>query len=122
MLPDFLLPPELTLSDVLLMLCVIPAAWFVLSYGFGSPWWRVQKHGWLGVVTFLHSLSVALLLTLVVYGIVFGQAVSEPWRVAISALLLFALTSKVAILHYERREGRIERLRHLDPSKEKAKS
>lgn len=119
MLPDLFVTLDLSASDVLLILCVLPAAWFVASYGLGSPWWRVRQHGWLGVVTFLHSLSVALLLTLIVYGIVFGQAVSEPWRVAISTLLLFALCMKVAILHYERRNGRLERLYSQDPAKEK---
>lgn len=111
MLPDLTLIFSGTVSDVLLMLCVIPAAWFVLAYGIGSPWWRVGRHGWLGVVTFLHSLSIALLLTLIVYGIVFGQRVDEPYRVVISALLIVALTSKCVLLHHERREGRLERNR-----------
>ena len=118
MLPDLFAALDRP-SDVLLVLCVLPAIWFVLSYGIASPWWRVRQHGWLGVVTFLHSLSVALLLSLIVYGIVFGQAVTEPFRVAIASLLLFALTLKVAILHYERREGRLERVRRLNLTKEK---
>lgn len=92
-------------SDWLLVLCVFPAAWFFASYGLGSPWYRSL----LGIVTFLHSFSVLLLLGLIVYAIVFGQRVDEPFRVIIAALLLFALTSKAVILHVERRAGRIER-------------
>lgn len=121
MLPDFFVVIDASISDVLLLLCVLPASWFVLSYGLGSPWWRVHKHGWLGVVTFLHSLSVAMLLSLIVYAIVFNQPVGEPVRVGIATLLLFALCFKVAILHYERREGRIEQLRQRNLiTKEKA--
>jgi hypothetical protein len=115
MLPDLLL--NLSLSDVLLFLCVLPASWFWASYGLGSPWWRVKQHGWLGVVTFMHATAVMLLLVLIVYGITFGQKVDEPYRVSISSLLLFALISKVVILHYERRQGRLERL-HTGPIKE----
>lgn len=107
-MPDliaFISALDLTPSDVMLLLAVPPAAWFWASYGLGSPWYRST----LGVVTFLHSLSVASLLFLIVYAIVFGQRVEEPWRLMVSTVLFFALTSKVVILHVERRAGRIER-------------
>jgi hypothetical protein len=103
----FITQLDLTPSDVMLLLAVLPAAWFWASYGLGSPWYRST----LGVVTFLHSLSVASLLFLIVYAIVFGQRVDEPWRLMVSTVLFFALTSKVVILHVERRAGRIERRR-----------
>lgn len=109
---------NLTTSDTLLLLCVPFAGWFVLSYGLLSPWYRY----WLGIVTFLHSTSVALLLFLIVWGIVFGQKVDEPYRLAISALLLFALISKVVILHVERRNGRLERRKLRDDKRREAES
>lgn len=109
MLRDLIVEFDLSVSDLLLLFCLLPAAWFFLSYGIGSPWWRIWRHGWLGVVTLMHSLSVLLLLALIDYAIVFGQRVDEPIRVAISGLLAFALASKVVILHYERHNGRLER-------------
>lgn len=102
---DLLALFDVTPSDVALVLCVPFAAWFWLSYGLGSPWYRSA----LGVVTFLHSLSVACLLFLIVYAIVFGQKVDEPWRLLVAVVLFFALVSKAVILHVERRNGRIER-------------
>lgn len=109
-MPDifgFFIGLELTPSDIVLLLCVPVAAWFWVSYALGSPWYR----SWLGVVTFLHSMSVACLLFLIVYAIVFQQRVDEPWRLMVATLLFFALTSKVVILHIERRAGNIERRR-----------
>lgn len=121
MLPDLITRLDLTTSDIFLVLAMPFAIWFVITYGALSPWYRHP----LGVVTFLHSLSVSSLLFLIVWGIVFGQKVDEPYRLAIAALLFLALVSKVIILHVERHNGRIERrrlraerhlVRHPDPT------
>lgn len=94
-----------TPSDYALTLALLPAIFFLLSYGLGSPWYRSA----LGVVTFAYALSVVLLLSLIVYGVVFGQRVDEVWRLVAGLALIVALTGKSIILQYERRQGRMLR-------------
>lgn len=96
-------------SDYFLVVAFLAAAWFAISYLVGSPWWKIHDHGLVGVMTLLHSWSVASLLFLIVYAIVFGQRVDESVRLPIAFLLALATITKVAILHHERRTGRIAR-------------
>lgn len=106
MFPDTFSP---SLSDIFLLIGLPFAAWFPITYSLGSPWYKVKRHGWIGVMTLLHSLSVAALLFLIVWGIVYGQRIDEAFRLPISAVLALAFAAKVAILHAERRRGRIMR-------------
>lgn len=108
-----LIAANFTVSDWIILLCPIPAAWFWVSFTFGRPfsWWKVHEYGWLGVVTFLHSLSVLMFLVLIVYAMFTGQRIGEPARLPIAAFLLLALVSKAVILHIERHNGHVARLR-----------
>jgi hypothetical protein len=103
----------LALSDYLILLALIPAAWFTVSYGVWSPWYRAA----LGVVVFLYSLAVVALLSLIAYGIVAQERIAEPARALVAGALLLSLTGKVIVLHLERRAGRIR-----DSRKEKRKA
>ena len=94
-----------SLSDLVLLLCLAAGLLFSSTFALGSP--RVWFRDPLGWVIFLYSLSVDALLFLIVYGIVFGQKIEEPYRLAISLALLGALLSKIWILHQERVQGRL---------------
>lgn len=94
-----------TLSDYSLSGALILAVIFLLSYGIGSPWYRSA----LGIVTFGYALSTVLLLSLVVFGVVFGARVEEPWRLAAGLAVFLALAGKISVLHYERHKGRLLR-------------
>ena len=61
-----LFAPERALSDYFLLAAFVAAAWFALSYAIFSPWYKVNDHGWIGVMTLLHSWSVAALLFLMI--------------------------------------------------------
>lgn len=102
----------LDLADWLLLLSSIPAAIFWLSFGLGSPWYRSA----LGWVIFLYAMAVALILGLVVYAIVAGEAAPPLVRITVAAFLLAALWGKVIILYVERAAGR--RLRNTTPRKD----
>lgn len=108
---------SLAISDIFILFSTVLALWFVLSYGLGSPWYRVKQHGWIGVMTILHSVSVFLLLFLITWAIVFDQRVTEAARLPIAVLLALALAVKVVILHTERRRGNIERRAALNKEK-----
>lgn len=111
LLPDIITQFDISISDGLLLYCLLPAVAFFLAYTAASPWWNVKKFGLFGIVTVLHSLSVVLLLFLIGYAIVLGQKVDEPMRVLISATLAFSLTSKFVLYLIERRRGVQERRR-----------
>lgn len=96
-------------SDILLLISAPLAAYFLLSYGLFSPWYKVKRHGWVGVMTFLHAVSVFALVSLVVYATIFDQRADEWYRLSIAALLVLSLLGKIAILHYERHNGLIAR-------------
>jgi len=113
-----LFAPERALSDYFLLAAFVAAAWFALSYAIFSPWYKVKDHGWIGVMTLLHSWSVAALLFLIVWAIVFGARVDETVRAPIAIFLALATVTKVVILHHERHEGRIAR-RNARPDREK---
>lgn len=111
-MPDLissLFAPERTASDYFILAAFFGAAWFAISYALFSPWYKVQDHGWIGVMTLLHSWSVAALLFLIVWAIIFGQRIGEEVRLPISIFLALATMTKVVILHHERRTGRIAR-------------
>lgn len=94
-----------TPSDYALTGALALALYFFLSYGFGSPWYRSA----LGAVTFAYAASASLLLSLVVFGVVFGSRVEEPWRLAAGLAIFLALAGKISVLHYERHKGRLLR-------------
>lgn len=110
LLPDFFTTYDISGSDALLIYCILPAAAFFLTYLTTSPWWRIKKYGWLGVVTVLHSFSTLLLLLLIVYAIIFGQKLDEAYRVFVALVLASALTFKYIVYLIERRKGRMARL------------
>lgn len=91
-------------SDFALMACLVAAVDFSGAFALGRP--RVWPRDPLGWVIFLYSLAVVALLVLIVYGIVFGQKVDEPYRFAIAVFLLGSLIAKRWILHRERVKGR----------------
>lgn len=113
---------DLAPSDFFVFVAFLAGTWFALTYAIGSPWWRVNQHGLIGVMTLLHSWSVASLLFLIMWGTVFGQRVDEGGRLPIAIFLAFATVTKVVILHVERRTGRIARreARHHNREKELA--
>lgn len=91
-------------SDYILIGCLIASLAFAVNFSVGRPRvWYLDPLGW---VIFLQALSVTALLGLIVYGIVFGQKVDEPWRLAVAGLLFVSLVSKNVILHLERERGR----------------
>jgi hypothetical protein len=95
----------LTPSDILIVAALVPAAYFSISYGALSPWYRAP----LGWVIFLYSLAVVALLALIAYAVVFEVRVAEPARTLVAGGLLATLTAKVVILHVERRAGTLAR-------------
>lgn len=102
---------DISFSDASLLYAFIPAIAFFFLYAVTSPWWRVKKLGFLGLVTVLHSFSTILLLFLVCYAIIFGQKVNEEWRTVIALTVAAALTSKLVVYLVERRNGMRERAR-----------
>jgi hypothetical protein len=108
-------------SDYLVIGALVPAAWFAVSYGVWSPWYRAA----LGVVVFMYALTVVALLGLIVYGIVVGERIGEPVRFVVALALFVSLSAKVVVLHMERRAGRIgtrpnERIDHDESQRDHA--
>lgn len=93
-----------SISDAVLVLAFLTGLEFSGAFAFGRP--RTWFHDPLGWVIFLYSLAVDALLFLIVFGIVFGQKVDEPYRVVIAVLLWGSLLAKRWILHTERKRGR----------------
>lgn len=103
----------LTPSDIVIVAALVPAAYFSISYGALSPWYRAP----LGWVIFLYSLAVVALLTLIAYAVVFDVRVTESVRFFVAASLLVTLIAKSVILHVERRAGNLAR--RATPEREK---
>lgn len=93
------------LSDLLIFAAAPFVLLFALDYGIGSPWYTHP----LGVLTFLMSLSTFGLLFLILYAMITGNRIDEPWRILVGLGLLVASIGKVIILRVERRRGRIQR-------------
>lgn len=97
--------PSLEPSDVLLfadfMLAIALAAYFAL----GKP--RVWPRDRLGWVIFGYAVAVVALLGLIVYGVIFGQRVDEPFRIVVLGGLGVALVAKTRAIYLERRRGRM---------------
>ncbi len=57
---------------------------------------------------FLYSISVDALLFLIIWGIIFGQKIDEPYRLLVALVIFLSLSAKAFMLHYERRRhGRL---------------
>ena len=92
-------------SDAALIADLMLASIFALYFALGRP--RVWYRDRLGWVIFGYALSVVALLGLIVYGIVFGQKVDEPIRLAVALGLAGALVAKTWSVYRERRAGRL---------------
>lgn len=95
---------EMAPSDWMMVIFTVGQLWFVFDYGIFSPWWRAP----IGWVVMAYGLSVLLLMTLILYGLVAGQRVDEWARLPVSVLLVVGILGKIVILHVSRHEGRIE--------------
>lgn len=92
-------------SDWMLLLCLLPLSYFGVRFSLGSPRsWFKDPLGW---VIFLFNISVLALLFLIVYGIVFGQPISEPWRLLVATSVFLSACAKDIMLERERRRGRL---------------
>jgi cytochrome c oxidase subunit IV len=105
MLPEWML--DLQFSDYLMFIFMLATLWFVVDYGGFTGWWR-HPVGW---ILLGFPISVGLLLTLIIYGVVFGQRVDEIYRIPVMALLVIMMIGKIVAVHISRREGRLERRR-----------
>lgn len=108
MLPEWMI--GLQLSDYLMFVFMIGVLWFVIDYGGFTGWWR-HPVGW---ILLGFPLSVALLLSLIIYGVVFGHRVEEWLRVPVMALLTVMMVGKIIAVHVSRHEGRLERRRQAE--------
>lgn len=97
----FLLDP----SDVALIIDLALAVFLALYFAAGRPrtWYR-DRLGW---AIFGYAVATVALLSLIVFGTVFGQRVIEPVRFVVGAALGVALASKTWSVYRERREGRL---------------
>lgn len=102
-MPQWML--ELAPSDYLLTAFFLGQLWFIVDYGFFSPWW---KHP-IGYVVLTYGVSIVILMSLITYGVVAGQRVDEWLRTIAGVLLLLGIAGKIVVLHVSRHEGRIER-------------
>ena len=91
-----------TPSDFMLIVWLATNVAFTLSFVMGRGWWT-EPLGW---TMLLFALSVDALLALIVYGIVFGQAIDEPYRLAVAVAGTLASIAKFVILLVERDRGR----------------
>lgn len=92
-------------SDYTLILDLALGVFLALYFALGKP--RVWFRDRLGWVIFGYACAVVALLALIVYGIVFGQKVDEPFRFLVGGALAAALISKTWAIHNERRRGRL---------------
>lgn len=94
-----------TASDWMLLLCILPLTYFAVRFSTGWPRsWFKDPLGW---VIFLFNISILALLGLIVYGIVFGQAISEPYRLTVSTAVFLSACAKAFMLERERYRGRL---------------
>lgn len=97
-----------TASDATLILDLVLAVALVLVFALGNRAWVRDRLGW---VIFYYGLATVALLGLIVFGIVAGQKVDEPVRLAVAGALAVALGWKTYAIIDERRRGRRERMR-----------
>lgn len=94
-------------SDVALLIDLGLALILATYFALGRPrTWFLDRLGW---VIFGYAVAVVALLALIVYGIVFGQRVTEPLRFLVGGGLGVALIAKTWSVYRERREGRVAR-------------
>jgi hypothetical protein len=98
---------ELQPSDWLMFAFLGVQLFFVLDYGIFTPWWR-HPIGW---IVLEYGVGVLILMSLIVYGVVYGQRVDEWMRTIAMLMVLLGAIGKEIILKVSRREGRIERRR-----------
>lgn len=97
--------PSIEPSDITLIIDLVLAAVLAVYFALGRP--RVWYRDRLGWVIFGYACAVVALLFLIVYGIVFGQAVTEVVRFIVGAGLGVALLAKTRAVYRERRAGRL---------------
>ena len=115
-------PSDITPSDVSLVVDFILAVTLALVFALGRPRsWIRDRLGW---VIFYYAISTVAILFLIVWGIVFGQPIPEPFRLLVGTALALGLAWKTWAIISERRAGRRERMRASVriPSKEESKS
>lgn len=110
-MPDF---STLSPSDWALIIDLVLAVVLAVVFALGRP--RVWFRDRLGWVIFSYALATVALLSLIVWGIGFGQPIDEPYRFAVAFCLGLALVAKTVTIIRERRAGRQPGTR---PSKEK---
>lgn len=91
-------------SDYSLVLDLLLALALMVYFAAGKP--RVWYRDRLGWVLFGYAAAVSALLLLIVYGIVFGQKVDEPYRLVVGIGLAIAFVAKIRAIHIERKLGR----------------
>ncbi|QKO02795.1 hypothetical protein SEA_KELCOLE_42 [Microbacterium phage Kelcole] len=96
---------EMQTSDWLMFTFAALLLFFVLDYGTGTPWWKAPVSGF----TFEYGLSVLALMSLIIYGVIFGQRVEEWARIPVMLGLCVGMIGKIVVLKVSRHEGRIER-------------
>lgn len=99
-------------SDYALLVDFILAVALAAYFSLGRPrtWYR-DSLGW---VVFGYAVAVVALLGLIVYGIVFGQKVDEPFRFLVGAILGVALIAKMVSVYGERRKARVDAARFTE--------
>lgn len=103
-----ILSDPITPSDVALMLDFILALTLAGVFALGRPrTWVRDRLGW---VIFYYAAATVALLFLIVWGIVFGQPIDEPFRFLVAGALAVALVWKTYAIVSERRAGRRERM------------
>ena len=92
-------------SDIMLVLCLLPMFYFAGRFSLGAPrtWFR-DPLGW---VIFMFNTSMLALLFLIVYGVVFGAPVDEPWRGLVATWVFISGCAKSFMLEHERAKGRL---------------
>jgi hypothetical protein len=107
---------HMSASDVTFVVDFLLAAALALYFAVGRP--RVWYRDRLGWVIFSYAVATVALLSLIVYGVVFGQRVGEPARFFVGAALGAALLAKLRAVYLERRRGRMPGTRPYSELKE----
>jgi hypothetical protein len=92
-------------SDYALILDFALAIALAVYFSLGRP--RVWYRDRLGWVIFSYAIATIFFSGLIVYGIVFGQKVDEPFRLVVALGLAAALVAKLRAIHNERARGRM---------------
>ncbi|UVT31312.1 membrane protein [Microbacterium phage Marcie] len=96
---------EMQTSDWLMFTFAALLLFFVLDYGTGTPWWKAP----VSAFTFEYGIAVLALMSLIIYGVVFGQRVEEWARIPVMFGLCVGMIGKIIVLKVSRRQGRIQR-------------